>query len=155
MRGVGLTDMTRAWTAIGIALAAMLAGTPRASACSCLTVGPGEADYRQALGSAEAVFRGTVREVQELTSLGLRIVVFDADAAWAGIKAERVFVFTGNGGGDCGFSFEVGKAYVVWAKRDDWRFPDELSTSICSFTAPLESATDQLAQLGKPKRIKP
>ena len=132
----------------------MLLGSPRASACSCETVGSGEPDYRGQLQFADAVFQGTVREVRELESLPLKLVVFDADAAWKGVKASRVLIFTGWGGGDCGFDFEVGKRYFVWAKRNEWQAPGELATGTCSPTAPLESASMQLTQLGKPKQLK-
>ncbi len=134
---------------------ATLVGAPRASACSCETVGADPPDYRHALQTTDAVFRGTVREVLEPRSLVVRVVLFDVDAVWAGPKAERVLVVTGAGGGDCGYSFEVGKTYVVWATRYDGWLPAELGTSTCSFTVPLESAKDQLAQLGKPRRPKP
>jgi hypothetical protein len=135
-----------------------------ALACSCSGVGAGSPDYREALQHADAVFRGTVLQVQDLrlptdppregAFHPHRIVTFDADAAWAGPTSRRVFVFTGTGGGDCGFDFKVGRAYVVWATRSDWQTPGELSTGICTFTTALDDASDQLSQLGKPRKLK-
>ncbi len=132
--------------------------------CECVTIGASTPDYRAALRHTEAVFGGTVLQVQDLrlptippregSFLPYRMVVFDADVAWAGVKSRRVLVFTGTGGGDCGYSFEVGRAYVVWANRDDWRVPQDLSTGICTFTAPLEAAEEQMRQLGTPKALR-
>ena len=147
---VGLTEMTRRWNLLGIIVAAMLANSPRVSACSCER-SFGEPDYRHALRNVDAVFSGEVLEIQELRSLGLRLVVFNSESSWSGVKASPVFVFTGTGGGDCGYSFEVGKTYIVWAIRNE---SGELNTSICSFTVPLAAGGDQLAQLGKPRRPK-
>jgi hypothetical protein len=146
--------MRRSLAVFGIALAATLIGSPGASACSCLTVGPGEPDYRWQLQFADAVFQGIVREVRDLESIPLKLIVFDADAAWKGVKASRVLIFTGWGGGDCGFDFEVGKKYLVWAKRNESQAPGELAAGTCSPTASLESAGVQLTQLGRPKQLK-
>jgi hypothetical protein len=149
MQCVGLTEMGSNRTALALALVMTLWSTQRVFACSCERVW--NPDYRKALRAADAVFQGTVREVLELQSLALRVAVFDVEGSWRGVKAERAFVFTGRGGGDCGLTFEVGKAYVVWASREGWQVSGELSTSTCSFTAPVEEASSQLAQLGKPK----
>src|SRR5258708_4102213 len=43
---------------------------------------------------------------------------------------------TGLGGGDCGFDFEVGKQYLVYAFNDE---AGELSTNICTRTTRLEN----------------
>jgi hypothetical protein len=146
--------MARKRIAIGIILAVMVSVPTSLLACSCVTVGTGEFDYRQTAKDSAAVFRGTVVEVLQLQSVALQMVVVDADAAWAGIKSRRVYVFTGYGGGDCGYPFEVGKQYIVWANRNEEWAPGELSTGICSFTTPLEAASEQLRQLGKPRKLK-
>ena len=146
---------------VGTVLVLALAVGRDAVACSCYE--PTNPDYRAALRTTDAVFRGTVVRVQDLLQppvspsdgapLALRIIVFDADASWAGVKSRRVFIFTGVGGGDCGFDFKVGQPYVVWAKRNDSLAPNELSTGICSFTRALDEAGEQLRQLGKPRAI--
>jgi hypothetical protein len=133
---------------------ATLIGSLRAWSCECAVVGSGDTNYRQALQYSDAVFRGTVLEVLPLHAVDNRVIVLEADAVWKGITSRRVFLFTGTGGGDCGYSFEVGKKYIVWAKRDDRLAPGELSTGICTYTAPLEKADAQVRDLGKPRALK-
>ena len=127
-------------------------------ACSCLRTEP-ESDYRRLLQNTDAVFRGTVLRVQELTGIpgrdlqrsALRLVVFQVSGAWKGINQRVAYVFTGRGGGDCGYPFEEGSEYVVWATRDSVDAPGELSTDRCRSTCELHDASRQLEQLGKPK----
>jgi hypothetical protein len=53
-------------------------------------------------------------------------------------------VVTGAGGGDCGFGFEVGERYLVYASR---RESGELTTGICSRTNLLAKAAGDVAFL--------
>jgi hypothetical protein len=75
-------------------------------------------------------------------------------AAWASVaegfigmdgRGKRVEIRTGMGGGDCGYSFERGRSYVVYAYQDK----DGLVASLCTRTAPLERAQADLAYLRK------
>ena len=62
---------------------------------------------------------------------------------------------TGLGGGDCGFDFEVGKQYLVYAFK--YAFKDEtgeLSTNICTGTTRLEKSSENLAY-PRGKRVAP
>ena len=148
-------------TALGISL--LLSTTSGGLACECLTVGSGGTDYAKQVRDFDAVFRTTVLQIHELRFptippkgdefYRLRLVVFDADAAWAGIKARRVLVFTGIGAGDCGYDFTMGRSYLVWARRDEWLAPGELATGICTYTASIEEAKEQLRQLGRPRAL--
>lgn len=57
------------------------------------------------------------------------------------IPGTEVEVRTGTGGGDCGYHFETGQQYLVYA----WTREDgTLSTSICSRTRPLSEAGEDL-----------
>jgi hypothetical protein len=58
-----------------------------------------------------------------------------------------VVVFTGSGGGDCGFPFRRGESYLVYASAntDGW-----LGTGICGRTAELSRAAADLRELGTP-----
>lgn len=59
-------------------------------------------------------------------------------------KGAEVAVFTGSGGGDCGYRFELGEQYLV----DTGRLPNgEFTTSICSDTAPRRYAQSLINQL--------
>jgi hypothetical protein len=55
---------------------------------------------------------------------------------------QEIEILTGFGGGDCGFPFQTGSEYVVYAyKNSDGR----LETGICSRTRPLAEAGDDVA----------
>jgi len=56
---------------------------------------------------------------------------------------EIVKVFTGRGGGDCGFPFKVGNKYLIDAFGKDGVF----ETDICNLTAPIEQAEVELRVL--------
>jgi hypothetical protein len=58
----------------------------------------------------------------------------------------RVALRTGAGGGDCGFAFEAGRVYLVYATGA----PDDLRASICSRTRAAGDAGPDLAVLGPP-----
>jgi hypothetical protein len=58
----------------------------------------------------------------------------------------RVALRTGAGGGDCGFAFEVGQVYLVYATGAT----DDLRASICSRTRAAADAGPDLAVLGPP-----
>ncbi len=65
---------------------------------------------------------------------------------WTGPFVSSVTVYTGRGGGDCGYPFEGGHSYLVYAHYVD---PGEVfSTNICSRTRPIESAGEDVAALG-------
>ena len=121
--------------------------------CSC--VGP--RDVPGALALAEAVFTGTVVAVGD-TTVGTRAeygpfprrrVILRVDRAWKGVESATIVVLTGLGGGDCGFHFRRGEAYLVYA---DGATGEPLVTGICGRTAPLSRAAADLRALGEPSR---
>jgi|HubBroStandDraft_6_1064221.scaffolds.fasta_scaffold350867_1 hypothetical protein len=57
--------------------------------------------------------------------------------SYRGDQQKATRLSTGLGGGDCGFDFEVGKRYRVYAFKDE---AGELSTNICSGTILLEKS---------------
>ncbi len=114
-----------------------------------------------ALTSADAVFLGSVTDIRETrlvldgmeTEIPAREVTFRLHAAWKGVgSADRTArIVTGHGDGDCGFSFRVGTAYLVYAQRgEDGGF----STSICSRTAAASAARPDFDALGQPPLVR-
>jgi hypothetical protein len=113
-------------------------------------------------GATQVIFEGVV-EKQELKSgspgpppaaLSMstfgshRVVTFNVLRAYRGNASGSVTVLTGLGGGDCGFDFETGKQYLVYARRVNTEI---LFTSICSGTSSLEEAGPALRFLrGEP-----
>jgi hypothetical protein len=101
--------------------------------------------------SSEIVFEGVV-EKQEVRTWPIggptnampilmagphRAVFIRVVHTYRGQATGTVIVLTGMGYGDCGFDFETGKQYLVYADRGD---SGSLFTSICTGTSPLEQA---------------
>lgn len=113
-----------------------------------------------ALSSANAVFLGTVSSLRETTQLldgedseiPAREVTFRVHASWKGVDVadRRIVVSTGHGGGDCGYNFEVGVTYLVYAHGGE----GGLTTSICSRTAPAKTARADFDALGHPPLVR-
>ena len=72
------------------------------------------------------------------------LVSFTASHFYRGIQQQHVTVQTGLGGGDCGFPFEIGREYLVYAYKDD---SGRLTTGICTGTGRLEESAVDLAYL--------
>jgi hypothetical protein len=122
-------------------------------ACSCLSPGP----PCQALFQSDVVFVGTVRTITPAPTLpdadprnpmSQRLVVrFAIERAVRGIegRALELDVRTGSDGGDCGFAFETGERYVVYANRhaQGW-----LGTSTCTRTRLASNAADDFGYFG-------
>lgn len=118
-------------------------------ACSCFQVGTPCESY----GTASAVFVGTavsVRTVERPKTenedpwYDRRVFKFSVEQSYLGVDGTEVEIFTGMGGGDCGYSFKIGERYLVYAHG----YQNRLSTSICARTRPFASATEDLAFLG-------
>jgi hypothetical protein len=124
--------------------------------CSCME----PPAPRTALSAADAVFLGTVEAIRETTvmlegvdsGIPAREVTFRVHAAWKGLAATtaRVVVTTGHGGGDCGFEFERGTAYLVYGQESGGK----LSTSICTRTAAASTARADFDALGQPPLVR-
>jgi hypothetical protein len=127
-----------------------------AYACTCMRSSP-----CQALGQASAVFVGSVLSVSSLkaenrlaqSSFGRVLIRLSIHQAFFGVKGQEVEVATGMGGGDCGYVFERGASYLVYAHRESEK--GKLSTSICTRTRPLGDAGEDLAYLREAIKDKP
>lgn len=133
-----------------------------ATACSCVP-----ATDEQLLARSELVFEGEVVDVSlrywrvaisTLQSVfgvddhedyarrwGIK-VEFAVERSWKGDQGEYLELFTGRGSGDCGYSFHQGTRYLVFASRGK---DAELYTSICERPAPIEQASETIANLAK------
>lgn len=112
----------------------------------------------EAYWNASAVFLGTVTYQTTNTSKGKeydfhsRVFRFTVDKAFRGVEAKEVEVLTGSGGGDCGYGFQLGGQYVVYAYRDN---ANKLVTSICSRTRPSSDAGADLAYFRDLPKLEP
>jgi hypothetical protein len=105
------------------------------------------------MAESDAVFMGVtlaVRDSAELREDGSeavpsRVASFHVETSWKGVLADSVVqVWTGLGGGDCGFGFEPEHRYLVFAHGPDLR------TGICDRTMPVRFERGLVDSLGAP-----
>ncbi len=113
---------------------------PPAGACTCVPNPP----PREAFQQADAVFVGEVIGIEEIGGeFPLRHVTLRVERPFKGVFVETVAVWTAQGEIGCGFPFEQGRRYLVYAHRAE----DALHASFCSRTARLEDARADLDAL--------
>lgn len=107
-----------------------------AHACSCMAQ-----SIEDAIAGSDAIFEGIVDSIEE--GDGVRHVRFSVTQAWEGVETERVEVTTSASSASCGYEFEVGTAYLVYATEGDG-----LEVSLCSRTRPMDEADEDRRELG-------
>lgn len=135
-------------------------------ACSCIR----GSDPVKAAGAQEVVFRGKVVATElmfadedgevfrskEAVQDGrvYRVAVLQVAERFRGEIGPFVTMVTGSGGGDCGYSFQSGQSYLVYAYRTENAAlqkvagaPRPLTTNICLFTAPETESAETLEKL--------
>lgn len=132
--------------------------------CAAPTAMVKTASELAAWNRADAIFEGKVESVElewklKEAQIGdvIPTVVTDLDKngpvlivslevlhSYRGDQQKLMRLSSGLGGGDCGFDFEVGKQYRVYAFKDE---VGELSTNICSGTTLLEKSRSNSAKL--------
>lgn len=136
-----------------------------ALACSCLQ----PQSVAQEVADSTRVFLGCVTAVEALTrpvergqshsaedgppsgatpgnvvpELPYKRVQFDVIESFKGDPVETLHVITGTGAGDCGYIFELGGEYVVYARGSEAL----LGTSICTLTGPASNPSSGLFEL--------
>ena len=74
-------------------------------------------------------------------------VFFKVIDSWKGVRETIVEVDTGKGDGDCGYTFELDRDYLIYASHA-YRIPNNYwVTGTCGRTAELASATEDLIYL--------
>lgn len=141
--------MRRIIISLGL-LSLCLVATQNAYACCA-----GTGSVCESYGSASAVFVGTVIAVRENESQKKayetyvidstpRVFKFSVEQSYLGVPGKEVEVFTGRGGGDCGYEFQIGQRYLVYA----YEYQDKLTTRTCTRTKPFREAEEDLVFLG-------
>jgi len=97
------------------------------------------------LKAATRVFSGRAIKVTEVDSR--RVAEFEVERVWKGALSRRIAV--GSGTHLYGSRFKEGETYLVFAFGGK-----QLSTSICTRTKPLSSASQDLAELGTGQSVK-
>jgi len=146
---------------IAIFMAVVFLGSVQtASACSCLAPEPGESlksQVRKAKSSATAIFAGTVVSIRysdekmndQPVKMYAKIAV---NRSWKGPVSEFIEVETANICCICGYTFEVGKSYIIYSNSTD---PASLGVSSCSRTSQITGKSPDekyLAKARKPKK---
>ena len=119
-------------------------------ACTCSlpwSEGTLKQQVNKARKSARTVFYGRVLKIDE-APYSVK-VIFKVEGSWKRTLPTEIIIGTGRGGGDCGYHFEVGQDYLVYAFGTD---DAHLGTNSCQRTKPLSADSDELRILGKPKR---
>lgn len=134
---------------LSLLLVMMISVPSAAQACSCVEPQTVEAE----LARSTAVFAGKVLEVKEHKSLNgymTKSVLFEVSQSWKSVTESQVIITTGQGGGDCGYGFQQGIEYLVYANPSSmYGDEDDLVTIICSRTNELSAAQEDLAILGQ------
>ena len=123
-----------------------LGNLDRAFACSCVAPWP----PTEALAGATAVFVGKVSNLDVSTGLLTSTadpveVTFQVSKVWKGPVHSTLLATTARSGASCGYGFERGQEYLVYARGTE----TELEVSLCSRTQPLSAADEDLAVLGQ------
>lgn len=121
----------------------LLASPGKVYACSCLM----PSDPLTSLEESDAVFRGTVTAVNAGDDVSSNTtVVFQVEEIW---KADNVVklesIETAGDSAGCGYNFEVGNEYIVYASDVEGVY----STSLCSRTTLVADAAEDIAALGQ------
>ena len=112
----------------------------RAEACSCVA----PPAPKVALQRSTAVFEGKVVALERKPELHRLTARFEVSRVWKGELTTRAEVSTIDVGSMCGYGFEVGSSYVVYAAGE----ATGLSTSACTRTKVSADAKDDLTALG-------
>ena len=137
-------NAARCWILVIFAVLSVAAERP-AFGCSCAMSGP----PCQMTWTADAVFSGTVMSITQIEDelLGFRrqslLVKMNVDRPFLKASPGPIEIVTGMDGGDCGYRFNVGVKYLVYA----WKSGGQLTTGICSRTRPLADAQEDLQYL--------
>lgn len=154
-------------------MVAILGAVEQAAACSCgrYPEAPpegSEAAVAADLESVDALFVGKVVGVQPRVFLYLKLpyylfvtrggrevstekeedifrrrVRLKVDQAFKGVSNGEVEIYTGWGGGDCGYDFRSGSRYLVYA----YEVRGTLRTGICSSTKSAEKGSGEISIL--------
>lgn len=132
-----------------LALLSALVSADVALACSCAPQPPPQ----EAMRHSAAVFTGTVLEITDSgTNPGsTRQVRIRVERVWKGAKCGEVTITTGLGDADCGYNFQPGQGYLIYAFKQK----GQLGTNICTRTRPAAEAGEDLTALGEPSQTCP
>ena len=130
------------WKELGTVAVAVSFAAATAWACSCM---PYPDDPREAVQRAwdqsDAVLSGEVTGLRQIAVEGASPaieVTLDVARRWKGPGGAQFKIRTADNSAACGYPFETGAQYLVFASRD--AESGHYSTGLCSLTRPLADA---------------
>ena len=137
-------------TFISVALLGLFLFAAQSSfACSCVrTFKPLKAQVKKAFNDSTAIFYGEVMTITPKSDTEV-FVKMHVTKSWKGKLAEEVIISTPENSAMCGYTFEIGDAYLVYASGAT----DSLMTTNCSRTT-VGSQKQDIRFLDKLKRRK-
>ncbi len=150
--------MKRFFCVVGVLTLVSLTGTPSRAAIAaegesrCTCVSP-KRPTCEVWWQTSAIFTGRVTKIDLVTEEAAdgqkqvkRLVRLRVQERWRGLQGTRdVTIATGAGGGDCGFQFDQGQTYLIYANQSVQT--GRYETGICSRTSLIEEAAVDLAYL--------
>src|SRR5262245_57896186 len=109
-------------------------------ACSCIPPRP----PAEAAAAADAVFLAKVIAFEEMPAQYERLARLEVGKIWKGRLDEADSVFTGLNSAACGYDFQVGGTYLIYAYRTE---PGRLWTGLCTRNNPIANAGEDLKYL--------
>jgi len=142
-------NAARALLALVAVARILVAGSRPVAACSC--AGPFTPTHE--LEERAAIFTGLVADIR--MQGGTYSATFEVERVFKGVSGEAAVVMAEeNTGANCGFDFELGERYLVYAYESSAAIYSAerpgsggLGTNGCLRTAPLEMARADLAEL--------
>jgi len=143
-----------------LVLVAAFAAPRAADACTCIYSGPA----CQVFWKTDAVFDATVESIESTTRredlggtrsfpIGEFVVKMNVRQAWKGVQPGPLEVVTNQQGSACGYKFQAGRRYLVFAHKR--AFDGRWGVSTCSLTKEFDGtgdAADFLGSLARPPR---
>jgi hypothetical protein len=122
-------------------------GTGKVFACSCVFLPEGKKAVATAYKNSTVVFYGKVISISKNTENYYVTVKFKVEKSWKNQSKDELTIQTGQGGGDCGFPFEAGREYLVYAYGNN----TVLETNICQRTSYSDADSTYLNKIKKPR----
>ena len=143
-----------AWLSAMVVVCAFFLAPECAFACSCAfpaSASPQEIT-QQELSRSDAVFAGEAVDIDKpqpvTSSIAPMKVTFQVSETWKGAERETLDVQTAVSDASCGYPFDEGESYLVFASKGIFCEEGELEVGLCGSTKPLSGAETELAALG-------
>ncbi len=126
---------------ISLALALfVVASAEKSFACSCAaSLEPEKKQVQQAFMNSRAIFSGEVLEINESSAdKNSLLVKFKVAKLWKGELKNEISITTNKESSMCGYGFEIGKKYLVYANG----LKNDLFVENCSRTTNMSNKGD-------------